>query len=233
VCWNKQLESEESMSLKIPALSPGAVVCGTALIVVAAFAVAISIGFGEEMVDPRVTTEYRQGSEGKRTAAPPVTVSTMINGEVARTADRIGEAAALALAAGLYAANEQLHGRDPGAVRDLLSGIAKQNLMPPDLKSTNVEGVLVSSCRTPSTQCGTLMIRYRPRPFGIEVVSIGGAPEDGPALIVRLPDETSDRGEAKLFMAQSLTELKIPGPFAPTAEIIASGWSPERWRSLK
>jgi hypothetical protein len=221
------------MSTKTPALSPVIVVCGTALIVVAGFAVAISIWAGEEVIDPHVTTEYRQGSEVKRTAAPLVTIPAMINSEVAQTADRIGQATALALAASLYAANERLHERTPRTVRDLVDGILKQNLMPPGLTLTEAEGVIVSSCRTPTANCGALSIRYRPTPFGIEVVSVGGTADDGPALIVRLPDETSSQGEAALFVANSLTDVKVPGPFAPTAEVIASGWSPERWRSLK
>jgi hypothetical protein len=68
---------------------------------------------------------------------------------------------------------------------------------------------------------------------GIEVVSIASKPEYGPALIVRLPDETSDKGEAKLFIADRLQGVTVPMPFAPAAEVIALGWSPERLRSLK
>jgi hypothetical protein len=52
-------------------------------------------------------------------------------------------------------------------------------------------------------------------------------------LIVRVPDELSDKGEAKLFIADSLSEVRIPAPFASSAEVIAMGWSPETLRSLK
>jgi hypothetical protein len=157
----------------------------------------------------------------------------MMNGEVARTAERIGEATALTFAANLYAVNERLRGRTPRTVRDLLTGVAKQNLMPPGLAFTQDEGVLASSCPTPLVRCGTLSIRYRPIPLGIEVVSIGSNPEDGPALIVRVPDESSDQGGAELFTANSLTDVQVPQPFTPAAGVTALGWSHGRWRSLK
>ncbi len=149
----------------------------------------------------------------------------MIDGEVARTAERIGEATALALSASLYAASEQVKGRAPRAAQDLLAGIASQKLLPPSLAFTQ-GGALVSAY-------GALSVRYRPAPFGVEVVSIGHKPEDGPALIVRIPDELSDKGETKLFIAHSLSDVRIPAPFAPMAEVIALGWSPETLRSLK
>jgi hypothetical protein len=59
-----------------------------------------------------------------------------MDGEVSRTAERIGEATALALASSLYAATEQIKGRAPRSVRDLLSGLAARNLLPPGLAIT-------------------------------------------------------------------------------------------------
>jgi hypothetical protein len=50
---------------------------------------------------------------------------------------------------------------------------------------------------------------------------------------VRIPDELSDKGETKLFIAHSLSDVRIPLPFAPAAEVIALGWSPETLRLLK
>jgi hypothetical protein len=149
-----------------------------------------------------------------------------MDGEVARTADRIGEATALALSAGLYAATEQLNKRTPRGVRDLLAGVAQKGLMPPGLVGAGSEGTFVS-------ERGSLSVRYRPSPLGIEVVSIGIKPEHGPALIVRVPDETSEKGEARLYIAGRLTGVTVPAPFASEAELIALGWSPERLRSLK
>ncbi len=125
----------------------------------------------------------------------------------------------------LYAASEQIKGRSPRATQDLLAGITAQNLLPPGLAFTQ-GGALVSAY-------GSLSVRYRPAPLGVEVVSVGYKREDGPALIVRIPDELSDKGETKLFIAHSLSDVRIPAPFAPAAEVIALGWSPETLRSLK
>jgi hypothetical protein len=176
-------------------------------------------------IDPRVTMEFSEGVSAKQTSAGQTVIATMIDGEVARTAERLGEATALALSASLYAANEEIKGRAPHSARDLFRGIVTQNLLPPGLSFTQGGG-LVSAY-------GALSVRYRPAPPGIEVVSIGHKPEDGPALIVRIPDELSDKGEVKLFIASSLSNVRIPAPFAPEAEVIALGWSPEPLRSLK
>ncbi len=177
-------------------------------------------------IDPHVTTEFSNRVTANRVAARQPVIPTMIDGEVARTADRIGEATALALAASLYAASVQTRGRTPRNVQNLLAGMAAQHILPPDLTITQVEGTLIS----PS---GKLSVRYRPAPLAVEIISIGNKPETGPALIVRVPNELSDKGEAQLFIATSLGEIRVPAPFVPAAEIIALGWSPERWRSFK
>ncbi len=198
-----------------------------AVLVAALFIAATLIAgyFRLRAIDPHVTMEFGEGVSAKQAPARQAVIATMIDGEVARTAERIGEATALAFSASLYAASEQIKGRSPRAVRDLLTGIAAQKLLPPGLAFAQ-GGALVSAY-------GTLSVRYRPAPLGVEVVSVGYKPEDGPALIVRIPDELSDRGETKLFIAGSLSEVRIPAPFAPAAEVIALGWAPETLRSLK
>jgi hypothetical protein len=149
-----------------------------------------------------------------------------MDGEVSRTADRIGEATALALAASLYTATEQIRGRAPRSVQDLLSALATQNLLPPGLALTQTEGTL-------SSTYGSISVRFRPAPLGIEVVALGREPADGPALMVRVPDEAAEKGEAKLYIANRLNSVRIPAPFAPAAEVIALGWSPEPLRTLR
>src|SRR5262245_43872566 len=160
-------------------------------------------------IDPRVTVEFGEGASVKQASARQTVIATTIDGEVARTAERIGEATALALSASLYAASEQIKGRSPRAAQDMLAGIAAQNLLPPGLAFTQ-GGALVSAY-------GSLSARYRPAPLGVEVVSVGYKREDGPAFIVRIPDELSDKGETKLFIAHSLSDVRIPLPFAPAA----------------
>jgi hypothetical protein len=176
-------------------------------------------------IDPRVTVELGEAANIKQASARRPVIATTIDGEVARTAERIGEATALALSASLHTASESIRGRAPRTAVELLAGVAAKNLLPPGVTFTQ-SGALVS-------QYGTLSVRYRPAPLAIEIVSVGHRPEDGPALIVRIPDELSDNGEARLFIAGSLSDVRIPAPFAPSAEVIALGWSPETLRSLK
>src|SRR5215468_5176846 len=203
---------------------PTAALAGlTASLVV--IAVIVASYFRPRAIDPRVTMEFGEGASIKQTAAGQSVIASTIDGEVARTAERIGESTALALSASLYAASEQIKGRSPRAAQDLLAGIAAQNLLPPGLAFTQ-GGALVSAY-------GSLYVRYRPTPLGVEVVSVGHKPEDGPALIVRIPEELSDKGDPSFFIARSLSDVRIPAPFAPAAEVIALGWSPETLRSLK
>jgi hypothetical protein len=201
---------------------PLLIAAAVALLIAATF---VTNYFRLRAIDPRVTVELGEGASVKQTSYRQTVIATTIDGEVARTAERIGEATALALSVSLYAASEQIKGRAPRATRDLLTGIVAQKLLPPGVTPTQ-EGFLVSAY-------GFLSIRYRPAPLGVEVVSVGHRPEDGPALIVRIPDELSDKGETKLFIARSLSDVKLPAPFAPAAEVIALGWSPEILRSLK
>ncbi|HEX5084226.1 MAG TPA: hypothetical protein VFY40_19440 [Blastocatellia bacterium] len=182
--------------------------------------------FRMRAIDPRVTVELGEVANLKQLSTRQTAIATTIDGEVARTAERTGEATALALSASIYAASEQIRRSAPHSAGALLFGLASRNLLPPGLALTQVEGNLVSTY-------SAVWLRYRPEPLGVEIVSIGHKPEDGPALIVRIPDELSDKGEARLFIAGSLSDVKIPAPFAPSAEVIALGWSPETLRSLK
>jgi hypothetical protein len=205
-------------------LAPILIACLTASLIFAASIVASY--FRMRAIDPRVTVELGEVANGKPAPAGRTVIATTIDGEVARTAERIGEATALALSASLYAASEQIRGRAPRGAKDLLSSLAARNLLPPGLALTRVEGNLVSTY-------GDIWVRYRPEPLGVEVISMGHKPSDGPALIVRIPDELSEKGEAKLYVAGSLSAVRVPAPFSPAAEVIALGWSPEVLRSLK
>jgi hypothetical protein len=138
----------------------------------------------------------------------------------------MAEATSLTSFAGLYLSDSRLKGRLPRDVQTLVAGLAQSGLLPPGLAVTNSAGTLVSAW-------GSLSVRYRPAPLGVEVVSIASKPEYGPALIVRIPDETSDDGEASMYVADRLQGVTVPAPFAPAGEVIALGWATERLRSPK
>lgn len=204
-------------------LSP-LLIAGAATIVVVA--TLVTSYFRTRAIDPRVTMEIGEAANVKQASTRQTFIATTIDGEVARTTERTGEATALALSASIYAASEQIRGRAPRGAKELLSGLAARNLLPPRLALTQVEGSLVSTY-------GNVWVRYRPEPLSVEVAAIGHKPSDGPALIVRIPDEFSEKGEATLYIASSLGAVRVPAPFSPAAEVIALGWSPEPLRSLR
>lgn len=196
--------------------------------VVVILVVARACSLSTSAVDPRVTLRQEQVSPGSRSAPDPAVLrlAAAMDGEVSHTADRLADATALAFSAGVYLAGAGVKGSLPRDVQTLVAGLARTGLLPPSLKMTESPGTFVSAW-------GSLSVRYRPAPLGIEIISISSKPEHGPAMIVRLPDETSDEGEASLYVADRLQGVTVPAPFAPAAQVIALGWSPERLRSLK
>lgn len=189
---------------------------------------ALALSRRTSAVDPRVILE--QGRRLPERQAPFVPaaarLAAVMDGEVCHMADRIAEATALAFSAAVYLGNEDLKGRRPREVQALVSGIAQNQFLPPSLVISQSAGTLVSPW-------GSVSVRYRPKPLGIEVISIASKPEYGPALIVRSPDGSSDKAEARLFVADRLQGMSMPGPFTSIPELIAQGWSPERLRSLE
>jgi len=190
--------------------------------------VVVAFYSGASAVDPRVTLQQERVSQGERSAPAPAALrlADAMNGEVSHTADRIAEATTMAFSAGVYLAGAGIKGRLPRDVQTLVAGLAQNSLLPPGLGATESAGTFVSAW-------GSLSVRYRPAPLGVEVISIASKPEYGPALIVRLPDEISDKGEASLYLSDRLQGVTVPAPFAPAADVIALGWNPERLRSLK
>jgi hypothetical protein len=56
---------------------------------------------------------------------------------------------------------------------------------------------------------------------------------DGPALLVRVPDDGRGEDGARLYLANRLDEITVPAPFAHEAEVIALGFAPEPLRAVK
>jgi hypothetical protein len=95
--------------------------------------------------------------------------------------------------------------------------------------------LLVDNSALVSSVRGSLQVRYRREPLGIEVVSIGRERTDGPVLLLRVPSMTSEKDENKgvaLYMATRLEEIIIPAPFVSEAQIITSGFAPEPLRAV-
>ncbi|CAN5883679.1 hypothetical protein BH18ACI4_BH18ACI4_00900 [soil metagenome] len=193
----------------------------------------ISIVFPQRTgtVDPHVSLAENQAQQiAERQRQQQVgAFMAVAEGEVSRTEERIREATALATAASLFAASESLNRRTPASVTALLSGVNGAGLMPPEMQLLGSQGDITSSH-------GKLFVRYRPEPLGIEVVSLGNVRLDGPALLVRVPDNgitgMSKEG-AGLYLATRLDEITVPAPFATEAEVVALGFAPEPLRAAK
>ena len=179
-------------------------------------------------VDPHVTLAENQAQQIVQRQRQQQVQAFMAasEGEVSRTEERIREATAMAMAASILAAKESLDKRTPASAAALLSGVNDAGLLPPGTQ------LLDSSGRVGSSH-GQLFLRYRPEPLGIEVVSIGKERMDGPALLVRVPDEGMSEDGARLYLATHLDEITIPAPFISEAEVIALGFAPEPLRALK
>ena len=182
-------------------------------------------------VDPYVSlTENQVHQIVERQRQQQVRAFMAVNeGEVYRTEERIREATALATAASLFAASESLNRRTPASVTALLSGVNNAGLMPPGMQLVETQGDVISSR-------GKLFVRYRPDPLGVEVVSLGNVRLDGPALLVRVPDNGITgmiKEGAGLYLATRLDEITVPAPFAPEAEVVALGFAPEQLRAAK
>lgn len=202
-------------------LSSGTVVFVTALVVIVLSRVLpFMLGQRISTVDPRVSIE--NATAGSSTSARPTyqPSTAAMSGEVARTEERMREATALAVAASLYLLHERTQGRVPREVSDLLAGVAQAELLPPGLAVNDQPGTLLSAH-------GTLFVRYRRAPLGVEVVSLGRERGDGPGVMVRVPDDIGNHDGAGVYVATRLEQPVIPQAFAASAEVIACGWSSE------
>ncbi|MDQ3687558.1 MAG: hypothetical protein M3430_18435 [Acidobacteriota bacterium] len=214
-----------------------AMIVGTTMLVVAGGS--IIAGFGRHIgaIDPhvRIVADGAFESREERAGVKPLTPSAM-DGEVTRTTERLRELSAVTAGIALYSAGERLRCRTPGTVEGLLAGVAGEGLMPPGVTPGTQPGLLAVTHTTTdggSVAHGYLFVRYRPRPFGIEVVSVGKETRDGPALMMRLPDDAGGDEGASYFAATRLEDVRIPAAFANESQVIAAGWKRERLRAVK
>src|SRR6266498_3564432 len=136
--------------------------------------------------------------------------------EVPRTAERLRDIIAVAIAASTYVAQGAMSGHVPHDAGEIALGIAKRQLIPPEWLTTQA-GVL-------QTAHGTLHIRYSPSNLSVEVISMPSTHADGPGLLIRIPDDQNTSVGARYFESMQIEGTTYPDPFAPITEIISSGW---------
>jgi hypothetical protein len=204
---------------------PG-IVMGVVALTVVGGSVAGSLARRIGVVEPRVNIERGAKDSEAAQAATRLrlqVVQRAMNGEVAMTADRLREAAALAAAASLFALNE----RAPTDAKrwSLLRKMAARNLLPPGTALTEQSNAL-------ATPHGSLILYFRsrsqgrPGASGVEVLSLVKDKALGPALIVRVAGSLPGAVGLKVWVATTLDRAQLPRPFASEPEVIAAGWEP-------
>jgi hypothetical protein len=160
-------------------------------------------------------------------ANSPSSVSTYRwpDGEVSRTAERLRDVSAVAVAAITYVVEGSISGHTPRDIGEIISGISRRQLIPNEWL-TNQLGVL----RTPH---GTVHLRYSPSNLSIEVISMPNEHADGPAILIRIPDSENTTVGARYFESMQLDGIAYPDPFAPIPTIIASGWQPRLFKQTQ
>jgi hypothetical protein len=200
------------------------VVVGFVALAVVGFSAAGNLAGRIGVVEPRVTIE--RGAKDSETVQAATrrrlqVVQRAMNGEVAMTADRLREAAALASAASLIAVDERAATGAKGW--NLLRRMAARNLLPPGAALTEQSNAL-------ATPHGSLILYFRPvaqgrlRARGVEVLSLCKDKALGPALIVRVAERLPGAVGLKIWMATTLDRVQLPRPFADEPEVIAAGW---------
>jgi hypothetical protein len=203
--------------------SPAIIAVTTALMVIAGTMLIGWLNARRYRVNARVEIADPIAATAPFTAPASVNPASLPDGEVARLATRIREATGLLMGLALLAVTEQMSDRSLANVDALIERMAERNLLPPGIGRISISGTLGSDH-------AILHIRYRPLPFGIEVVSVGREPLDGPAVIARLTATGDDTSGAVLLVAKKRNGGPIPPAFAPLSELATLNWSIEPLR---
>jgi len=199
-------------------------VAGGALLVLVVIPLAIQRHGGGRMatVDAHVTI-------GDTGSASSVARSSALyrwpDSEVPRTAERLRDVTAVAIAASTSVIEASLHGKIPRDGAELVGYIAQRQLIPVEWL-TSEPGVL-------QTPRGAIVLHYLPKDLTVEMISVPADRKDGPAILIRLPDPENTRVGARYFESTQLDGIVYPAPFAPIAEIIASGWQPRLFKQTQ
>jgi hypothetical protein len=195
------------------------------LIAAAALLVALMIarhcaGLNVLSVDPIVSLERSQPENSPAIHTASAARDLLDDGEVYRTADRLREASALTLAAGIYIANESAASRSLGSAEEVTAGVRSAGLLPPGVAPAPGAMLLSNHSR--------LFLRFRPEPLAVEVLSFPRSREDGPALMTRIPGLGNDADRGSVFIADRLGDIDPPPPFASLADCVRAGWIDQR-----
>jgi len=145
--------------------------------------------------------------------------------EVPRTAERLRDASAVAVAAITYVIETSLVGHTPRDVNEIIAGITRRQLIPAEWL-TSQPGIL-------QMPRATAHVRYSPARLTVEVLSVPNEATDGPAILIRIPDLENTGVGARYFESMQLDGIRYPNPFAPIPEIISCGWQPRLFKQTQ
>lgn len=216
---NKTL-SGKKLAFSFPSLSPSTVVCLVAAVVMLLLIFGGSLQrFFTDRLYPDITYQQERRGRGRREGSVNKSAQPVVfDGEVYRTEGRLREASAIAIAAtlsgiGSFSEQHPLHN-----VTELLNSVVRRKLLPPGIEFVADRSLLVS-------EHSTIYLRLRPAPFAVEIVSIGRERLDGPALLLRVPDDRQNtNAPARYFYSLTLETIKVPEPFALPSTVLACGW---------
>ncbi|MDQ3686885.1 MAG: hypothetical protein M3430_15010 [Acidobacteriota bacterium] len=215
----------KNSAFALPKLTPKMVVGSVASVIV------LVLLFGGDIrrffvggYNPRISFargyDSSSGHSSPRTGERAAQNAPVFDGEVYRTEGRLREASAIAIAASLSGISGSIEGRRPvGSVDELLAEIINRRLLPPSVEFVPEKKVFIS-------QYSTIYLRFRPEPFGIEVLSLGRERKDGAGLLVRVPDDTGNgqKAQQRYFRSFRLENINVPEAFTHEARVLAAGW---------
>jgi hypothetical protein len=142
--------------------------------------------------------------------------------EVPRTADRLRDATAVAIAATSYVAEGILQHRPPRSTNEILAALGERRLLP-NHWIMQPSGLIM-------LPFGYIQLHYQATDLSLEVLSIPRDHRDGPAILIRLPDAENTGVGSRYFESLQLDGILYPKPFAPIAEVIRCGWQPRLYK---
>ena len=146
----------------------------------------------------------------------------IFKGEVYQSAIRLRETAALGMAISLVVFAEFAEkGNVPPNLERIILSISERGLMPPGIEIQNAE------IHSPES---VFVVRYQSQPLRFEIVT---RPKEAgsPALLLRFPLTSLDGRTITYFQSKPAAALTpAPEPFAALEQLVAGGWTMERWR---
>ena len=220
---SRKVNERKSEPLRLPKLTPKQVVglVATGIVLLLLYAGDIKRALTGHY-NPRISFERNVQASTRRAArraSESSSQAAVFDGEVYRTEGRLREASAVVIAASLSGVARSTERRPVRTVDELLEEIAARGLLPPGVELVRERHLLVS-------EHSTIHVRFRPDPFGIEVVSLGRERTDGPGLLLRVPDENapSQAGRQRYFYSFRLENITVPEAFGNASAIEAAGW---------